>query len=114
MEREIISFGGYYDKFMEQIPSDVKKKIHYVFDVLSTQERISKKFVKYIRNGIYEIRIEYDSNIYRIFFIFDEDRIIVLFNAFIKKTQKTPQSEIEKAIKIRKDYYEYKQNQKYK
>ena len=50
----------------------------------------------------------YDGNIYRLFFIFDDDRIVVLFNGFQKKTQKTPKTEIDKAIKIMKDYYDYK------
>ena len=44
------------------------------------------------------------------FFIFDEGRIVVLFNGFQKKTQKTPPSEIEKAITIMEEYYEYKRN----
>jgi phage-related protein len=55
----------------------------------------------------------YDGNIYRIFFIFDEDKIVVLFNGFQKKTQATPENEIRKAIRIKKEYYEYKQNQKH-
>lgn len=45
------------------------------------------------------------GNIYRAFFIFDDDRIVMLFNGFQKKTQKTPQSEIEKAIKLKNEYY---------
>ena len=45
---------------------------------------------KYIQNGLYELRMEYNGNIYRVFFIFDEDKIVVLFNGFQKKTQKTP------------------------
>jgi phage-related protein len=57
------------------------------------------------------LRIEYNSNIYRIFFVFDEDKIVVLFNGFQKKSQKTPLSEIEKAIKIKNEYYEYKRKQ---
>ena len=50
----------------------------------------------------------YNGNIYRIFFIFDEGQIVVLFNGFHKKTQKTPSSEIDKALKIKEEYYEYK------
>ena len=50
------------------------------------------------------------SNIYRLFFIFDEGNVIILFNGFQKKTQKTPESEIEKALKLKKEYYEQKQN----
>ncbi len=114
MNREIIAFGDYYDDFMSEINDDVKKKVHYILDMLSTQDRVNKKFVSHIEDGIYEIRIEQNSNIYRIFFIFEEDRIVVLFHGFQKKTQKTPKKEIEKAIRIRKEYYEYKQNQKRK
>ena len=116
MIREIITYDSYYDDFIATVSSEVKKKIHYVFDLLCTRARVSKKFVEHIRDGIYEIyeiRIEYEGNIYRIFFIFDKGRIVVLFNGFQKKTQKTPENEIQKAIKIRKAYYEYKQNQKH-
>lgn len=49
--------------------------------------------------------MEYNSNIDRIFFIFDNDRIVVLFNGFQKKTSKTPLTEIEKALKIKEAYY---------
>jgi phage-related protein len=82
-----------------------RMKIHYILDLLATQERISKKFVKHIREGIYELRSEYESNIYRIFFIFDEGKIVVLFNGFQKKTQKTPEHEIKKAIQLKNEYY---------
>ena len=63
------------------------------------------KFIGYIRDGLYELRMEYNGNIYRVFFIFDEGQIVVLFNGFQKKTQKTPQSEIDKALKIKEAYY---------
>ena len=114
MEREIITYGNYYDDFTSTLSAEVIKKIHYVFDMLATENRISKKFVKYVREEIYEIRIEYNGNIYRIFFIFDEGKIIVLFNGFQKKTQEIPNREIVKAINIKKEYYEYKKNQKHK
>lgn len=63
------------------------------------------KFIKFVCNELYELRMEYNSNIYRVFFIFDNDQIVVLFNGFQKKTQKTPISEIEKALKIKEAYY---------
>ena len=56
------------------------------------------------------MRIMWDSNIYRVFFIFDEGNIVVLFSGFQKKTQKTPKTEIEKAIKIKEAYYADKQS----
>ena len=54
--------------------------------------------------------MEYNSNIYRVFFIFDDGQVVVLFNGFQKKTQKTPSGEIEKALKIKEAYYGDKQS----
>lgn len=59
-------------------------------------------------DGLYELRIEYNSNIFRIFFIFDEGNIVVLFNGFQKKSQKTPKKEIELALTLKRCYYEDK------
>ena len=82
-----------------------QKKFDYSLAMLKIQERVSEKFVKYIRDGIYEVRANHDGNIYRAFFIFDEGNIVMLFNGFQKKTQKTPESEIRKAIQIKNEYY---------
>ncbi len=60
-------------------------------------------FIKFIRDGIYEFRVTYGSNEFRIFFIYDGDIVVVLFNAFKKKTQKTPDNEIKKAIKLKRN-----------
>lgn len=76
-----------------------------LLDVLKMQERVSEKFVKFIKDGLYEIRASYNGNIYRAFFIFDEGNIVMLFNGFQKKTQKTPSKEIEKALELKKEYY---------
>jgi len=75
-----------------------------------TTEKLSTKFFKAVEGvkSLYEIRIEDRGNIYRIFCCFDDGQLVVLFNAFQKKTQKTPKSEIEKAEKIMKEYFETK------
>ena len=78
--------------------------------MLKTQERLSAKFVKFIRDGVFELRTEYNNNIYRVFFIFDDGNIVVLFNGFQKKSQKTPDHEIDKAVKIKEEYYADKQS----
>jgi len=96
---------------METLTEKVQEKIQYGLLLLKTQDWLSKKFVKFIKDGIYELRTEYGGNIYRVFFIFDEGQIVVLFNGFEKKTQKTPANEIEKAIKIKEAYYADKQSQ---
>ena len=105
IERKIIAYKNYYKDFMQSLTIGERRKVHYVLDLLASQERISTKFVKRLRDGLYELRAEYESNIYRVFFIFDDDRIVILFNEFQKKTQKTPESEIKKAIQLKNEYY---------
>jgi len=73
--------------------------------MLKTQNRVSAKFVKHIRDDLYELRAEYESNVYRIFFCFDEGNIVILFNGFPKKTEKTPENKINQAIKLKNEYY---------
>lgn len=105
MKRKIITYGGYFETFMASLKEKEQEKIQYGLLLLKTQDRLPQKFVKLIRDGLYELRTEYNSNIYRVFFIFDEGQIVVLFNGFQKKTQKIPPSEIEKALKIKEAYY---------
>ncbi len=57
---------------------------------------------------VYEIRIKVGSDIYRIFCCFDSGRIVVLFNGFLKKSQKTPRKEINKALEIKAEYLKNK------
>jgi phage-related protein len=70
-------------------------------------ERIPAKFFQHLNgtDGLYEVRIEYHGNIFRIFSCLDEGKLVVLFNGFQKKSQKTPTSEIEKALKIKTEYF---------
>ena len=67
---------------------------------------VPETYLKHIENtdGLYEIRIQSGSNIFRIFCFFDHGQFIVVANGFQKKDQKTPKNEIEKALKIKKDY----------
>ena len=110
MKRRILTYGGYFEAFMSSLKEKEQEKIQYGLLLLKTQDRLPKKFVKHIRDGIYELRTEYGGNIFRVFFIFDEGKIIVLFNGFQKKSQKTPLTEIDKALKIKEAYYADKQS----
>ena len=110
MKRRIITFGRFFGEFIEKLTEKEREKVDYALVLLRTQDRLPAKFVKHIRDGLYELRAEYNGNIYRVFFIFDNGNIVVLFNGFQKKTQKTPANEIEKALKIKNEYYEYKRN----
>jgi len=108
--REIIYFKNYFLDFFNKLTRKVKEKIDYVLFVVTVAERIPQKFFQHIEgtNGLYEIRVEFQSNIYRIFCCFDKDKLVVLFNGFQKKTQKTPQREIDKALKIMNEYFSAK------
>lgn len=93
MNRKIIFYENYFVEFYQEQDQKVKEKIQYVFELIKQIERVPEKFLKHLTgtDGLYEIRIDYLLNIYRIFCCFDEGKLVVLFNAFQKKTQKTPQ-----------------------
>ena len=104
-ERKILVYKDYFLSFYRSLDAGAQRKIDYVLDVLKVQERVSERFVKYIREGVYEIRASHDGNIYRAFFIFDEGNIVLLLNGFQKKSQKTPSKEIKRAIELKLEYY---------
>lgn len=97
-------------EFYQNQDEKVKSKIQYVFELIKQLERVPKKFLEHLKgtDGLYEVRVEFESNIYRIFCCFDEGRLVVLFNGFQKKTQKTPKKEIEKAERLMKEYFQSK------
>ena len=73
-------------------------------------QHVPETYLKHLEStdGLYEIRIQLASDIFRIFCFFDEGKLVVLANGFQKKTQKTPKQEIVKALKIKEEYYENK------
>ena len=111
MRRKIVTYGGYFESFMDTLTIKEQTKVQYALLLLKTQDRLSVKFLKHLREELFELRIEYNGNIYRVFLIFDDGNVVVLFNGFQKKTQKTPTTEIEKALKIKEEYYADKQSQ---
>jgi phage-related protein len=110
MVREIIFFETHFIEFYQNQNAKIKGKIQYVFELIKQVDRVPEKFLKYLTgsNGFYEIRIDYQSNIYRVFCCFDEGKLVVHFNGFQKKTQKTPKKEFDKAKKLMKSYFEHK------
>lgn len=109
--RKIITYKHYFSDFISTLSKDECGKIRRALDLFKVEDKIPRHFIKFIRDGVYEFRVNYGNNEFRIFFIYDGDTIVVLFNAFKKKTQKTPDSEIKKAIKLKEEYYDAKRNQ---
>lgn len=110
--REIVFYKDYFDNFFETLPNKIKDKIDEVLFMMTILERVPTKFFKSIEGvkGLFEIRIEYESNIYRIFCCFDKGNLVVLFNGFQKKAQKTPTKELNKAKKIMEEYFNEQKN----
>lgn len=104
--REIIFFKNYFEEFFLKQREKVKVKIIWTLQLIEELEKIPETYLKHIEStdGLYEIRVQYGSDIFRIFCFFEEGKLIVLANGFQKKTQKTPKKEILKALKIREEY----------
>lgn len=88
----------------------MKKKFNWTLQLISTIERVPEKYFKHITgsNGIYEVRVEVGTDIYRVFCFFDKGKLVVLLNGFQKKSNKTPKNEITLAEKIKAEYFELK------
>ena len=112
MNRNIIFHENHFMDFYLGQNEKIKEKIKYVLELIKQVDQVPEKFLKNITgtDGLYEVRIEYQSNIYRVFSCFDEGKLVVLFNGFQKKTEKTPRNEIEKALKLKNEYFENKIN----
>lgn len=108
--RQIVAYANYFKDFKKTLSKTTLQKIYQVFIYIMTQEQIPIKFFKAISGitGLYEIRVEESGNIYRIFCCMDEGRLVILFNGFQKKTQKTPSEEIERAKRIMDEYFAQK------
>ena len=111
--REVVIYKDYFDDFFKQQSRKVQDKIIKILDILETVERLPITYLKYIEgtNGLFEVRVQLGSDIFRIFCCFDGNRLVVLFSGFQKKTQKTPTKEIERALRIMDEYYNEKESE---
>ena len=108
--RDIFYYKGYYLEFFNKLKPDVKKKLNWTLQLIASLDRIPDKYFKHITGstGLFEIRVEVGSDIYRVFSFFDKGQLVVIVNGFQKKTQKTPKNEIELAEKLKKQYFDEK------
>lgn len=108
--REIVAYKNYFEDFLRRQNTKVQNKIYKILEAIETLEHIPQRYLKHLSgtNGLYEARVQLGSNIWRVFCFFDEGQLVILLNGFQKKTQKTPKKEIEKAIKLMKQYYDEK------
>ena len=104
--RDILFFESYFEDFFVHQKPKVKEKIIWTLELLQELPVIPAQYLKHIQgtDGLYEIRIQNGGDIFRIFCFFDDGQLVVLINAFQKKTQKLPRREIKRAIQLKKDY----------
>jgi phage-related protein len=104
--RNVIFYKSYFQDFFGKQSKKVRAKIIWTFELIEDLPRIPETYLKHLENtdGLYEIRVQFGSDIFRIFCFFDQGQLVVLANGFQKKTQKTPKNEIEMALKIKAEY----------
>ena len=104
--RTIIFYKDYFQDFFVKQQDKVKDKIIWTFELIEELPRIPETYLKHIEStdGLFEIRVQQSSNVFRIFCFFDHGHLVVIINSFQKKTQKTPKQEIQKALKIKEEY----------
>lgn len=109
-KRKLIFYKEYFRDFYKSLTKKVQTKFIWTFRIIEDLDIIPEIYFKHLENtdGLYEIRLQLGSDIYRVFCFFDDKNIVVLGHGFQKKTQKTPTKEIEKAQKIRKEYFDEK------
>ena len=109
-KREIKFYKHYFNEFYVAQTDKVRKKIAQALVWLQTLDRLPVTILKSIegKKGLFEIRVEFGGDIFRVFCCFDEGSLVILFNGFQKKTQKTPSGEIDKAERLMKEYFESK------
>lgn len=115
-KRELLFYKDYFNDFYSDQTTKVQKKILWTLRVIEDLDRIPEIYFKHLEgtDGLYEIRVQSGSDIFRIFCFFDDNNLVVIGHGFQKKTQKTPEREIERGEKIKREYYEEKKFNKFK
>lgn len=111
--RHIYYYKNYYLDFFQSLNAEAKLKFNWTLKLIATIERVPSKFIKHIQNSksLYEIRVEVGTDIYRVFCFFDNERMIIIINGFRKKSQRTSIREIERAEKIKNEYFNEKKQE---
>lgn len=110
MIREVIFWGDYFETFYGQQDQKVKRKINYVLWLIRYTERVPEKFLKHLEDsdGLYEIRISTTFKEIRFIAFFDDNKLIVIANCFVKKSQKTPKRELDLGQRLKQEYFNFK------
>ena len=106
--KKILAYKDGYQSFYRSLEQQEKDKVDRIMILMQSYDRIPAHYIRFLRNGIFELRISGHNKELRILFIYDGDDIVILLNCFVKKTRKTPRAELEKAIRLKQEYEESK------
>ena len=99
------------EQFIDSLDVKMQAKIYMLLQLLSENgNNMREPYSKHLDDGIFELRAKVGSDISRVLYFFYVRHRIIVTNGFVKKTQKTPKSEIEKAKEYRKEYLERKED----
>lgn len=95
------------EDYLNSLSQKQVEKIFFVLDLIEQFNIVPRKFFKKLEatDNIWEARVQYGNNIFRLLGFLDGSELVILNHAFTKKTQKTPQKEIKKAEERRKEYF---------
>lgn len=100
--------------FLENLDDKAREKVYY--NIKKSQYSVDKELFKKLNNFIWEFRTLYNGKSYRLFAFWDKttdyETLVIATHGILKKTQKTPIKEIEKAEEIRRGYFENKLKKK--
>lgn len=101
------------EKFLDSLNSRQAQKMVWVLSLIEELDRAPSQYFKKLVNtdGLWEVRLMIDSNIFRILGFWDGDGLVVLTCAFQKKSQKTPLKLIRLAEKRKQNYFQRKYNE---
>lgn len=93
------------EKFLSSLQPKLLAKTLRTIDLLEQNgNQLREPYSKYLEKGLFELRIKQSTDISRILYFFYSDKKIIMTNGFIKKSQKTPRSQIALAMKYKEDY----------
>ena len=92
-------------EFIQSLPVKLEAKAYWEIGLLEQfGTQLTLPYSKHMKDGIYELRIQQSNNLARVFYFFVVGYKVILTNGFIKKTKKTPPSELDKALMNKADY----------
>ncbi len=112
LNRTILLYENWFIDWYHVQDKKVQEKIDWVLEMVKIVPVIPQQYFRHLENtdGLYEIRVAYENNVYRIFCFFDAGNLVILINAFHKKTQKTPRREMIRATRLKQQYFEDKRS----